>query len=605
MLTKLIITNFKGIPDCSLDLDNAVVFVGPNNSGKTTALQALSLWEVGVRAWLSKRTEESKAKKRPGVTVNRRDVIAIPVSDAKLLWKKQKVRIGKTDGQNKQKTENVHVTVTVCGTLGEQEWTCGLEFDYANPESFYCRPTAGKDNILWNLTEQQREMLTNLRVAFLPPMSGLIAVERKLEQGSIDVLIGEGQTAQVLRNLCYMLFQDEHSEKRAELHKHMEFLFGIRLLEVEYDPVRGEIFVYYANHGDSKKDRLELSSAGRGLQQTLLILSFLYLNPGAIVLLDEPDAHLEVLRQKQIYEIIKSVAREQRGQILAATHSEVVLNESATKDTVIAFLGTPHLLNDNNRNQLVKSLAEYGWMHYFLAEQEGWVLYLEGLTDLDILREFAKLLNHPVKNDLVKPFLHPMGNNFPKSAEKHFHALREAKPNLLGFALFDRIPKEQIKNIRGLKEWSLERNEIENYFCTRDVLLRWARGNVNPLMQNTLWTPTEQDEHENAMLLAIKAVEESTQILKKTDLWSPNLKASDDVLRPILENYYERLGRSSTVQKARFHELVQFMKADEVNKEIREVLDEIHRIAVAATQKNTVVMACTGTDSQIWEGRLD
>jgi hypothetical protein len=88
------------------------------------------------------------------------------------------------------------------------------------------------------------------------------------------------------------------------------------------------------------------------------------------------------------------------------------------------------------------------------------------------------------------------------------------------------------------------------------------------------------------MLSAINAVEKSMQILKKTDLWSPNLKASDDALRPVLENYYERLGRPATVQKSRFHELIPFMKADEVDNEIREVLDEIHRIAVAATQKN-------------------
>ena len=47
--------------------------------------------------------------------------------------------------------------------------------------------------------------------------------------------------------------------------------------------------------------RLDLSSAGRGLQQTLLLLAYMYSNPGAVLLLDEPDAHLEILRQRQIY----------------------------------------------------------------------------------------------------------------------------------------------------------------------------------------------------------------------------------------------------------------------------------------------------------------
>ena len=41
MLTKLTIRNFKRFDEVEIELGNAVVFIGPNNSGKTTALQAL------------------------------------------------------------------------------------------------------------------------------------------------------------------------------------------------------------------------------------------------------------------------------------------------------------------------------------------------------------------------------------------------------------------------------------------------------------------------------------------------------------------------------------------------------------------------------------
>ena len=33
------------------------------------------------------------------------------------------------------------ITITVEGMFAGQTWICGLEFDYANAESFYCRPT--------------------------------------------------------------------------------------------------------------------------------------------------------------------------------------------------------------------------------------------------------------------------------------------------------------------------------------------------------------------------------------------------------------------------------------------------------------------------------
>ena len=51
MLTRLRIKNFKRFPDADIELGQAVVFIGQNNSGKTTALQSLALWDVGLRKW--------------------------------------------------------------------------------------------------------------------------------------------------------------------------------------------------------------------------------------------------------------------------------------------------------------------------------------------------------------------------------------------------------------------------------------------------------------------------------------------------------------------------------------------------------------------------
>lgn len=42
MITRFTIRNFKRLQDATLDLGSAAVFIGPNNSGKTTALQALA-----------------------------------------------------------------------------------------------------------------------------------------------------------------------------------------------------------------------------------------------------------------------------------------------------------------------------------------------------------------------------------------------------------------------------------------------------------------------------------------------------------------------------------------------------------------------------------
>ena len=92
MLTKLICRNFKCFGEIEVELGETVVFIGPNNSGKTTALQALALWEIGLKRWNEHRRGRPNPEKRPGVAVNRRDLISLPVPNARLLWRNLQVR---------------------------------------------------------------------------------------------------------------------------------------------------------------------------------------------------------------------------------------------------------------------------------------------------------------------------------------------------------------------------------------------------------------------------------------------------------------------------------------------------------------------------------
>src|SRR5713226_440975 len=135
MLTKLTVRNFKRFGEVEIELGSPVVFIGPNNSGKTTALQALALWEIGLRLWTEKRAGKKTPEKRPGVTINRRDLIAVPVPDANLLWRDLHVRdVRKANGV--QETKYIRIVIVVEVVDEGVSWKCGLEFDYANEESF-------------------------------------------------------------------------------------------------------------------------------------------------------------------------------------------------------------------------------------------------------------------------------------------------------------------------------------------------------------------------------------------------------------------------------------------------------------------------------------
>ena len=98
MLTKIIIRNFKLFEEVEIPLGNGFLFVGPNNSGKTSALQALSLWHIGLQKWAEKRASKDQIPaKRPGVTINRLDLIPLPVVEVGFIWFNRKVRRGSND----------------------------------------------------------------------------------------------------------------------------------------------------------------------------------------------------------------------------------------------------------------------------------------------------------------------------------------------------------------------------------------------------------------------------------------------------------------------------------------------------------------------------
>lgn len=558
--------------DVDIELGEAVVFIGPNNSGKTSALQALTLWSIGVQQWIGKKLATSP-EKRPGVTLNRKDLIQIPIPEAKLIWHNLHVRDIKRVAKG-QKTNYVFIDITVEGVTNDGQWRCGFEFYYANPESFYCRPLRldGGEKSTKRM-EVPQEQVSKVKIAFLPPMSGLATVEPKWEPGRINVLIGEGQTAQVLRNVCYQIFEKSPDEKWEELKAKIEELFWVTLLPPEYDEVRGEFRMLYKENRSGVE--LNLSSQGTGFLQTLLLLAYLYANPGAVILLDEPDAHLELLRQRQTYQLITDVAEKQGSQIIAASHSEVILQEAADKDVVVAFVGKPHRIDDRG-SQVMKALKEIGFDQYYLAEQMGWVLYLEGSTDLAILKVFAETLGHPAYEYLERPFVHYVGNQ-PKAVMSHFWGLREAKPDLVGVVIFDRLDAVLPDNMSVLGlQW--KRREIENYLCIKEVLLTYAREGQS----RDLFGVTESNRREKIMKETIDEISAALVTLGEASPWSPDIKASDVFLKRLFERYFEKLDLPNLMRKTDYHVLAKLVPKGKIDPEVVEKLNAIVEVAQKA-----------------------
>lgn len=575
MLTRLKIRKFKRFEQVEVELANPVVFLGPNNSGTSTAMHALVLWEIGLRRWLEKHSGATDAASRPGVTLSRQDLGAISVPKANMLWRNLRVRdVRWVDGR--PQPSNIRIEIIVEGSSGGSAWECGLEFDYANEELFYCRPlrTAGDP-------DSPRMPIPGpasaVRTALLSSIDGIAPAEVLLAPGAVEVRIAEGRAGDVLRNLCRIVHEDQ-PEKWQVLAGRIESLFGVEIGEPQDRAERGDITMAYREGGLE----LDISAAGRGLHQTLLLLAYMYARPCSVLLLDQPDTHLEPLRQRHAYRMIREVARETGCQAIIATHSEILLNEAADQDLALAFVGQPHRIGREHRKRVGRSLGEFGFEHYLQAKQTGWVLYLSGPTDLSILQGFAHRLEHEAASKaLQRPFVHYIADSVDAAAS-HFRSLTGVLPSVRALALLDGSKRavSELPDLSGMTWGRWKRGPAKDYVCTRAAL----EGYASRQGQTEAAGPLFFADQAGVRLAAMRKAIEDTSPAESTDA-SGSSQPEPLALEQVFRAYRSNLGLSDRIPLPTPGDLVSDIPESEIDAEIREQLDAIARIAETATEE--------------------
>ena len=562
MITKISIKNFKKLSDISFSTAQSVVLIGPNNAGKTTIFQALCLWETGVTAFLAAKQKRDLSKGY--VVINRQDLMNSPILDARFLWTDKKV----TQKNNGNGQTPILLEVALEGEKNGRKWECTAQFTFANAESLTCRLISGE--------KEMRELYKNergVRFGFLQAMSGISISEDKLTQGSVDRKLGEGRTAEVLRNICFDILYPETpktadykpEENWAKLVKNIKQLFGATIEKPDYIRLTGLIDLFYTEN----QIKYDVSSAGRGFQQTLLLLAYLYAHPNTTLLLDEPDAHLEVIRQREIFQMLNKIAEEVGSQIIIASHSEVILEEAAEHAQVVAIIENQAVAINESKEigALKKSLTQIGWDKYYLAKLKKHILYLEGPTDLEMLLRFAKQINHPVERLLSEANVHYLGNNLPNDAKINFMAIHPLMPELKGLALFDRLDKNVDNRPIVILCWS--KREIENYFARPFILSRFAQ-------HLAIEQHKDIDFFDKTMRAVIADFTTPIRLRNLDDTWWNDAKLTDDWLDSIFPEFYKRINVSPILRKGAYYQLINWLKPAEIDPEITEKLDVLY-----------------------------
>ncbi len=551
MIKTVHLKYFKKFKDQSFNLADTSVLAGPNNTGKTTLFQAIATWHFAFREWHKQRGSSTPVK-RSGVSLTRKDFLSLPVQRFNLLWTDASTALRKDEGGGRGAANPRIIKITLAGSSqAGVSWHHTMEFRYANSELVYAKPAA------FNTSSVEA-----LSVVYVPSFSGIETEEKVHTTEYQDWLIGQGKPGDIIRNLLTETFSDDAAWK--SLQGNIEEIFGYHLLP----PIcQGRPFILCEylpgippKRGHGGLPNLDIASAGSGFLQALLLLSFFYARPSSVLLFDEPDAHLHVALQKQIYDRLREVASERKCQMIVATHSEVVIDNTAP-DKIISFYGPPHqLIDDGQRDEVREALKRLTAMD-ILCSKDKPILYVEGQGDFDILHAWAKILGHPLTSWFSDPFRSLMRGNDSKEARAHFFALRAVRKEISGVLLLDgdnkNLPK--YKNTEsGLKIIRWSRYEIENYLLNYELISRFLLDRFGSLFS----ADAQKKMHSEWPPGVIKSPLDDVPFVK-------DIPASKDTLPKILSV------PGIDISKPQYYQLAAAMQPTEIHPEIIEVLDAI------------------------------
>ena len=547
MIERVTIRRFKRFDEVTFDLPGHIVLAGPNNTGKTTMLQAVAAWDLALTRWKQLNDFQRHGGSYTRAPIARQAFSAVPLRAFDLLWNERRY------------FGSIEIEVQ-----SKKGWTVAMELIADSTEQVYVRPKPADPSMV-----RQAQLST----VFVPPMTGLSTNEPVYLRPKVDQLLGQGKPGDIIRNL---LVEAHHTAAWDVLKDSIQRLFRYELLPP--DSTGADIIAEYKAHPTGP--RLDIASAGSGFQQVLMLLTFLHTRPGSILLLDEPDAHLHVILQDAIYGELRSVAARQNSQLIIATHSEVIINSVEPRELCM-LMNHPRILDSVvDRTRLADSLGVLTHTDVMLAQDAPGILYVEGYTDIHLLLEWARILDHPAYDTLTtklfwRPTVWESRTGAPGvKAKDHYEALQLIRDNLPGLILLDgdddpRVPETTITG-SGLQRLRWRRYEIESYLVHPTALERFIEKEVG------------------AGALSAEARKDMRAYLEQTftpaflqyplapnplvDAYLQQRKARTEVLPPILA-----AAGLHGFPYTRFNEIASVMLPEEIHPEVKEKLDAIQR----------------------------
>lgn len=513
------LSNFKKFDEINVDLnENGLSLIsGVNNSGKTSLLHALAVWEyakillINYRGQQSLLEEYDVEKKGLGIAPESFSPISIP--SLRYLWKDQR-----TNGSYQLKIK--------VGWKGAGNRNLFLELAYTlNGNNFAIKKSDS------NLSESDKIPT----IAYLPPFGGMNENESWLSVADRRKLIGKGQAGSVIRNLLLDLHDAHEStieEKKNEffpgkkrltqadqqvlkgistewrqLKEILSEVFHVNLYVHDFDSqfhnfVSVDVIDLIKNPDTQEKERnnsskRDLMVEGSGFLQWLSVFALALDKNNDVLLLDEPDAHLHSSLQSLLMEKLEKICEENNKQILMVSHSSDLIKLIDYQKVLHVETSKAEYLKNNEEKVLV--LEGLGSKYFPLLDsmiEHKKVLLVENASDARILKSLCIKLGKVWPENIVewvtnkkhkerKTLIVELNQKITQETGSHITAyslrdLDDDNYNTTNSSLHDNGKNVQLDDSGQhviMMYRTLRRREIENYLIVPEAISRYISNN--------------------------------------------------------------------------------------------------------------------------------
>jgi len=450
MITSVQFDNFKSLKRYSVSLKRFNVLIGPNNSGKSSILDAFRILN-GAYRYASRLIPRSLMLPNDEMGYG----YEIPESSIPIV-----IEHAHTDYND--------LPTTISFRYAEDKYL-DLKF-FKDHQPFLLLRTSGR--LPSTVSAFRREFPLSLSI--IPRLGHLEHEEGLNDQDYVNRNKGSHRAPGLLRNIWY--YDQSHFDKFKKLVE--ESWPGMSIdLPSRASSLSKKLVMFCKENGITR----ELFWVGSGFQIWVQLLTHNIKSEGMeIVVVDEPEIYLHPDLQRKIIDIFKSTG----GKIILASHSVEIINEVDPDDVLIIDKGqrSARRLSDlEGMQEAVNLLGSTQNIHLARLARGKHILFVEGKDKL-ILSRLANIAGYSEMFTSGRITVVPIDgfSNWERAFDTKWAFTKILKENINISAIYDRDFKCQAEIDSFLQKvrqevsgtYVLNRHEVENYLLNPAVIKR-------------------------------------------------------------------------------------------------------------------------------------